>query len=896
MAGNSGKLNAEAAAFFEQGNARYAQKEYGAAIEAYTKATELQPDYAEAFYNRGVVYSNKGDYGKAIADFDAAIELKPNDAEAFHNRGVAYSDTGDHDKAIADFDAAIRLKPDYAEAFYNRGVAYGNKGDYGKAIADYTETIRLNPNITEAFYNRGNAYSDTGDHGRAIADFTEATRLQPDYASAFHNRGVAYSDTGDHDKAIADFDAAIRLKPDYAEAFHNRGFVYEQKGDYGKAIADYTEAIRLNPDYAEAFNNRGGAYEKKDEHDKAIADFGEAIRLKPKNAKAFNNRGVAYGNKGDYDRAATDYTQAIKLDPNLAPAYNNRGNTYLSKSDYGKAIADFDAAIELKPDYVEAFHNRGNAYFSKGEYDKAIADFDKAIELKPKNAKAFNNRGVAYGNKGDYDRAAADYTQAIKLDPNLAPAYNNRGNTYLSKSDYNNAIADFDATIRLKPDDAGAFHNRGVAYIGLEKYTKAFEDYLTAVEKGFSGTGDAIIDAVFKNQPDLLWSADYKRLDAAPHYFLRLIAFCIKQRRTTKEYQNLITAVYSLWNALRCKQDDTGHIYQYTSLRVLENERVTRRFRLTPAGYQNDPEEGKVFYDRLKASCNANISTVLDSIKSNSETVAFIRSFTTLEDTLFMWDSSYAAHGEGSAVGIAKQKINKGFGIDSLSREMSLPAQSLEMPLNTLIKGKTDNPQTDAVKDVSKNYDVVPTQEKTEQPKESAAEGESKKPVSVPMSSIGLYWVLYIGKTSKGKDAAVQAALDKLDETEKALKALESEFSKEDAAEKEQFIDFLSKLFTPVAHLIKKETYKHEEEYRLLYVSSISDATVKNYIHEEKTEEGVFNGIFIETEAILFEDSTEKDIVYFGPKVNEITRLKYEHAFRHKGLTVDFRQSNIHYR
>ncbi|WP_162510890.1 hypothetical protein [Treponema endosymbiont of Eucomonympha sp.] len=89
----------------------------------------------------------------------------------------------------------------------------------------------------------------------------------------------------------------------------------------------------------------------------------------------------------------------------------------------------------------------------------------------------------------------------------------------------------------------------------------------------------------------------------------------------------------------------------------------------TPAGYQNDPEEGKVFYDRLKTFCKTDaISTVLDSIKSNSETVAFIRSFTALEDTLFMWDSSYAAHGEGAAVGIAKQKINKGFGIDSLSR------------------------------------------------------------------------------------------------------------------------------------------------------------------------------------------------------------------------------------
>ncbi|WP_062428681.1 hypothetical protein [Treponema endosymbiont of Eucomonympha sp.] len=141
----------------------------------------------------------------------------------------------------------------------------------------------------------------------------------------------------------------------------------------------------------------------------------------------------------------------------------------------------------------------------------------------------------------------------------------------------------------------------------------------------------------------------------------------------SEPYIKLIQSVYKLWAKCHYEQENpTDIIYQYTSLRVLEKERANRCFRLTPANYQNDPEEGKVFYDRLKASCNADISTVLDSIRSNSETVAFIRSLTALEDTLFMWDSSYAAHGEGAAVGIAKQKTNKGFGIDSLSRQCGL--------------------------------------------------------------------------------------------------------------------------------------------------------------------------------------------------------------------------------
>jgi hypothetical protein len=36
-------------------------------------------------------------------------------------------------------------------------------------------------------------------------------------------------------------------------------------------------------------------------------------------------------------------------------------------------------------------------------------------------------------------------------------------------------------------------------------------------------------------------------------------------------------------------------------------------------------------------------------------------------------------------------------------------------------------------------------------------------------------------------------------------------------------MDFLYKSFTLVAYLIKNAAYSHEEEYRLLYVSSIKE-------------------------------------------------------------------------
>ena len=61
----------------------------GRAIEAYSKAIELDPSYAEAYYARGsAYYYNNGQYDRAIEDSSKAISLKPDFGVAYSNRVV----------------------------------------------------------------------------------------------------------------------------------------------------------------------------------------------------------------------------------------------------------------------------------------------------------------------------------------------------------------------------------------------------------------------------------------------------------------------------------------------------------------------------------------------------------------------------------------------------------------------------------------------------------------------------------------------------------------------------------------------------------------------------------------------------------------------------------------
>ena len=64
-----------------------------------------------AYYNRGLAYWKKGDFDRTIVDFTKAIELNPNFAEAYYNRGVWLTGKkGDSERAIEDFTKAIELK------------------------------------------------------------------------------------------------------------------------------------------------------------------------------------------------------------------------------------------------------------------------------------------------------------------------------------------------------------------------------------------------------------------------------------------------------------------------------------------------------------------------------------------------------------------------------------------------------------------------------------------------------------------------------------------------------------------------------------------------------------------------------------------------------------------
>src|SRR5262245_36898947 len=147
---DAAKSSTGAEFYLERGERLSDARQYDRAIDDYTAAIRLKPDYAEAYNDRAFAYYLKGDHEQAIADYTRAIELRPNYPKAYNSRGVVYMSGGyGSAKSVPDFDRAIELKPDFRYAYINRANARGIMHPW-LALQDF-HRAGMHPERTVAF-------------------------------------------------------------------------------------------------------------------------------------------------------------------------------------------------------------------------------------------------------------------------------------------------------------------------------------------------------------------------------------------------------------------------------------------------------------------------------------------------------------------------------------------------------------------------------------------------------------------------------------------------------------------------------------------------------------------------------------------------------------------------
>jgi superkiller protein 3 len=131
------------------------------AVEAYNKAIELRPFYADAYVGLGNAKAAKSDVDGAVAAYTKALTYNPVNPRVHMSLGkIYYTEKGLYYESVTAYKKAIELDPNSVEARMGLGEVYEDKGLYKEAIEEYSRVIELDGKHTGAMYNLALVYEN----------------------------------------------------------------------------------------------------------------------------------------------------------------------------------------------------------------------------------------------------------------------------------------------------------------------------------------------------------------------------------------------------------------------------------------------------------------------------------------------------------------------------------------------------------------------------------------------------------------------------------------------------------------------------------------------------------------------------------------------------------------
>ncbi len=168
----------DANAAFAEGNRLFDDNQTEMAIEAYKRAVEISPDFAEAYFKMGIAYaliekealrSGTGDvvpgetsgskpvktnsekmFERAVTAYKKLIAAAPDDAVSHFNLARAYNKLNKDEEAEKEFETAVKLKPDDVEYQTELGGIRIKLAKYHEALTPLKKALELDPENPEA--------------------------------------------------------------------------------------------------------------------------------------------------------------------------------------------------------------------------------------------------------------------------------------------------------------------------------------------------------------------------------------------------------------------------------------------------------------------------------------------------------------------------------------------------------------------------------------------------------------------------------------------------------------------------------------------------------------------------------------------------------------------------
>ncbi|XP_068771453.1 tetratricopeptide repeat protein 16 [Struthio camelus] len=340
-----------------QGRCLLDQELYCEALEAFTRAAELQP-HCRVFRQRSIMCLaalNKFPECLQTVNRDLKEDVRNPDlyvlrASLYERFGVPGPDDawppGQLALCYQDIQQALELEPQHgaAQALKQRLLRRGReakaeavtkalRGDLRGALLKISFAIENDPWAADFFILRGTLLRRLKNFSAACEDFARARELGaeggPEAQEAWRQLVLTYNDCAVRCYALGLFDEAVRLLGEALRnekrekgLYINRGDCFLRLGELAYALADYQQALELSPGdwgvrrrVAMVLHEQGQQDLAARQYQEAEARFSAAIKHDPHKPLYYLCRARARVRRGGVESAREDVALSLWLDP-----------------------------------------------------------------------------------------------------------------------------------------------------------------------------------------------------------------------------------------------------------------------------------------------------------------------------------------------------------------------------------------------------------------------------------------------------------------------------------------------------------------------------------------------------------------------------------------------------
>jgi tetratricopeptide (TPR) repeat protein len=351
------------------------------------------PKEKRAHYNLGIHHWNKKEFAEAVDEYSKALALDPNYGSALNGLGYAYADMGNFEKAIEYFEKYAAVTPGDANPLDSLAEIYFQIGRLDDSRKKYQQAIDVQPNYFEAYWRIAYVYALAEDYQKAIEWIKHLIDKAPTpgiLAEAYLWQAFYHSWIGEVDQSRH----ALRLALEQAESVENR---------FGQAYSAWFEAWK---------NYNSGDVEASRQLFKQWFDlfieyphtYRPAPSPKMYSAELLFYLGLLDISQGRADSAESRLTEVEILLPEIAPVFKNRitssdfrllnGELLLAKGSLEDAVSVFEEELPSDIPYMHSWllfiYNipyprdvLARIYQKQGARDKAVAEYERLITFDP---------------------------------------------------------------------------------------------------------------------------------------------------------------------------------------------------------------------------------------------------------------------------------------------------------------------------------------------------------------------------------------------------------------------------------------------------------------------------------------------------------------------------------